>query len=232
MFTSDGNINSGVFEAAVSKAGSNYCIQVEDFLEIEVYTNNGELIIDPNMELRKDLGGQQSQGRKAISPSYLVQSDGTIKLPMVGIVQVEGFTLLEVDSILENNYNNYYESVFVITKVQNRRVTVLGPLGGKVVPLPNENMNLIEVLALYGGIDNNSKAHNIRLIRGELDNPSVQIVNLTTIEGMKKASLQVKTNDIIYIEPVRKVVSETVKDVTPIVSMFTSLVTLIIVITR
>lgn len=232
MFRTDGSPNSANVNNAIAQAESNYLIQVNDQVEVEVYTNEGELIIDPNMELRKDLGTQQTQGGKVLKPNYKVYPDGTIRLPMVGTVHVINNTVRQVDSLLEKEFNKYYESVFVLTKVTNKRVIVIGPKGGVVVPLLYENMNLIEIIALYGGMDNNSKAHNIRLVRGDLKSPEVQVVDLSTIDGLKKASLQVYPNDIVYIEPVRKVVSESVRDITPIVSMFTSLITLIIVINR
>ncbi len=232
MFRTDGSFDKEGLDAAISGAKMNYQIQPDDYLQIEVYTNKGELIVDPNMELRKGLGSQQGNNRKAWNPNYRVQADGNVKLPMIGLVELQGLTLLQADSMLAELYEEYYEEVFVISSVSNRRVVVLGPKGGMVIPLTNENMNLIEVLALYGGLDNNSKAHNIRLIRGDLQNPEVRIVDLSTIKGMKEAQLDIKTNDIVYIEPVRKVVTESVRDITPLISIATSLVTLVIVITR
>lgn len=56
---------------------------------------------------------------------------------------------------------------------------------GHVVPLDNEGMSLIEVLGLAGGITG-SKAYRVKLIRGDLRNPQVFLINLSTIEGMKK----------------------------------------------
>ncbi len=96
----------------------------------------------------------------------------------------------------------------------------------------NDNMNLIEVLAEVGGITEAGKAQNIRLIRGDLSNPSVQIIDMSTIEGMRKASLQVEPNDIVYIEPVRRVFFEALRDVGPILSALTSVATIYLVISR
>jgi polysaccharide export outer membrane protein len=91
------------------------------------------------------------------------------------------------------------------------------------VALTNDNMNLIEVLAEVGGIPQTGKAHNIRLIRGDLSNPSVQVIDLTTIDGMRKASLQVEPNDIIYVEPLRRVFIEAFADVAPIIGTIANL---------
>ena len=39
------------------------------------------------------------------------------------------------------------------TRVTNNRIILLGAQGGRIIPLENDNMNLLEVLALAGGVD-------------------------------------------------------------------------------
>ncbi|MEO0334740.1 MAG: polysaccharide export protein EpsE, partial [Bacteroidota bacterium] len=114
----------------------------------------------------------------------------------------------------------------------NKRVVVLGGLGGQVIPLTNENMSLIEVLALAGGVSQGSRTDNIRLIRGDLDDPEVRIIDLSTIQGVKKASLKVMPGDIIYVQPVQRVASEALRDISPIFGLITSTLTLILLVTR
>jgi len=109
---------------------------------------------------------------------------------------------------------------------------VLGAAGGQVISLSNDNMNLLEVLALAGGIDgggggggttgfyrNGGRADNIRIIRGNLKNPRVQQVNLSTLDGMRRASLQIEPNDIIYVEPIRRPLLDALSDAGPILSL-------------
>jgi hypothetical protein len=47
---------------------------------------------------------------------------------------------------------------------------------------------------------------------------------LTTIDGMRRASLQVEPNDIIYVEPIRRPVYETLSDAQPYFSLIGSVV--------
>ncbi|WMJ72715.1 polysaccharide biosynthesis/export family protein [Cytophagaceae bacterium ABcell3] len=205
----------------------NYIIQQNDYLTIQVYSNKGEHIVDPTSELFNNQN--QNRDRNKNLPSYLVRTNGYVKCPMVGDVYLEGYSLNQADSILEIEYGKFYQDVFVSTKLINKRVIVLGPMGGKLIPLENENINLIEVIAMYGGIQENGKAYNIKIIRGPLNNPDVQIVDLSSIEGMRKASLDMRPNDIVYIEPVRRVFIETARDISPFVGILTSILTLIII---
>ncbi len=210
------------------EAEQNYRINKNDFLTIDVYTNNGERIIDPDFELMESIQRANQQNR--VKHQYLVMETGNVKLPVVGEVNVAGMTLNEAEKILEESYSMYYNDVYVILKYNNKRVIVLGAMGGHVIPLHNENTNLLEVLALAGGIGDNAKSYNLRLIRGDLNNPEVQVIDLSTIKGMRQANLNVQPNDVIYVEPVRRTVPETLRDISPVLSLFTTVVTLFVLI--
>jgi len=214
----------------IKNTEKNYTISVNDYLKVDVFTNGGEKIIDPNSDFQEN--SKEKNTGDDNSPRFLVRENGRVQLPMIGNIQLAGFTLFEADSILAKKYNVFYKDVFVITKVLNKRVLVFGPLGGKVIPLENEDMNLIEVIALYGGITKEGKADNIRLIRGEPDNPSVQVIDLSTIEGMKKASLAVKAHDIIYIEPEKGILTESVKTILPIIGVVGNILTIVFLLVR
>jgi polysaccharide export outer membrane protein len=144
---------------------------------------------------------------------------------MVGEVKLEGLTIREAEALLQDAYEKFYTKPFVVVKYTNKRVVVLGAPGGKVIPLANENMKLLEILALAEGISNDAKAQNIRVLRNE----KVFLVDLSTIEGYHKGNILMEPGDVVYVEPVRKPVSEAVRDYGPLVSLVVSLVTLLIV---
>lgn len=212
----------------MAEAERTYTIQPNDLLEIDIYTNKGERIIDPDFALARELGGGQ-QGVQRVRPQFLVQPNGELRLPMIGYINLSGKTLNQADSILAAAFSEFYKDPYVLTRYGNKRVIVLGT-AGQVVPLTHQNMNLLEVLALTGGITGRGKAYNIRLIRGDLDNPQVQLINLSTIEGMRKASLQVQSGDIIYVEPIRRLLPETLRDIGPVVGLISNLIGLTLVI--
>lgn len=230
MFTTDDELVASSAQMAIHEAESSYIIKPYDYLQIEVFTNKGERIIDPNFELVEDNLNTRNQSRP--QPNFLVQEDGMVMLPIVGEIALAGLTLPDADSVLRREFSHYYKEPYVITTYTNKRVIVLGATGGQVIPLLNEQMSVIEVLALAGGISNEAKGHNIRLIRGDLKNPDVQVIDLTTIQGLRKAELKVESGDIIYVEPVRRIVSESLRDISPILSVITSMVTLIVLIRR
>lgn len=232
LFSTDQEIIKEELQIAVAEANRNYTIQSNDYLEIEVYTNEGELLIDPNREIAREVGMTNQSNQIRQDPQYLVQSSGIVDLPLVGEVEIAGYTLQEASDLLVERYSEFYEDTYILVKYVNKRVVILGATGGLVIPLTNENTSLIEVLALAGGIETNARTDNIRLIRGDLDDPEVRIIDLSTISGMKKASLKVLPGDIIYVQPVQRIASEALRDVSPIFSLITSTLTLILLITR
>ena len=227
MFRTDKSIGT---DKALDLVSSNYQITTSDILRISVYTNNGERLIDPNLEL--GLGLNQQQTSREWLPQYVVQKNGRANLPMVGEVELAGLTTFQADSLLSIAYGAFYEDVFILTEIISKRAIVLGPAGGKIIPLTQENMNLIEVIGLYGGITPHGHSGNIRLIRGELNDPTVYLIDLSTIEGMKLAMLSVKPQDIIYIENRKKTFLEITKDIAPSVAILVNMITLIAVLSR
>lgn len=204
-----------------------YVIKPNDLLDIRVYTNKGERIIDPNFELQKDVPSNQQQQYR---PQFQVFNDGSVKFPMIDTVKIAGMNLREAEQYLTQKYNSFYKDAFVTLEYLNKRVIVLGAPGGKVIPLENENISVIEAIALAGGIDQGGKAHNIRLIRGDLHKPEVFLIDLSTIEGTRLSMTTALPGDIIYVEPTRKIVTEGVNDFMTIFSLLLSTLTLIVLI--
>jgi polysaccharide export outer membrane protein len=137
-------------------------------------------------------------------------------------------TVREAERLLEDKYAVYYNKPFVMLNVVNRRVMVFPGTGGagKVVLLENENTTLIEALALAGGITESGQANIIKLIRGDSRNPQVHLIDLSTVEGMKQSNLLLQANDIIYVEPVKRVSRGILAEITPLVGIVTSLLLL------
>jgi len=199
----------------------NFQILKNDRLTIEVYSNGGERLIDTNPELSKTNPNAQSTVNE--KPSYLIDLNGLIKLPLLNEIKLEGLTLKQAEELLQKEYSKFFKEPFVQLSFVNKRVIVLGAMGGQVIPLENENITLVEVLALAKGLDNNSKAENMRLIRGE----KVYEIDFSTIDGFRNGNMLIQTGDIVYVEPIRRPFSEALKDYTGLFTILVSLITLI-----
>lgn len=207
----------------IDMAEKNYVIQKYDYLELDMYTNKGERIIDP---LTPSPTSANNATTVTVKPTYLVDAAGVTKFPMIGEVKLEGLTMRQAEKMLEEAYSKYYEDAYAVLRYTNKRVIVLGAMGGQVIPLANENVKLVEVLALAQGLNNDAKAHNIRILRGE----QVFVADLSTFDGYVKNNIAIQSGDIVYVEPVRRPLTESLRDYGPILTIITTLTTLAVVI--
>ncbi|MCS6821782.1 MAG: polysaccharide biosynthesis/export family protein [Microscillaceae bacterium] len=254
MFRTKGDIIPANIQELIAQAEKNYLIQPSDIIEINVFTDKGEVIIAPAGTYKTEGQGNQPQQQQLMMnpmmmgagvgvggsmvgtmpgasqqfmplnlPFFLVRNDGKVKIPRIGDTHLAGLTLHQADSLLEKKFEQLYENVFVRTRYAGKRVVVFKGEFGTIVPLVNEKTTLIEVLALTGGVSSNVRVKNIRLIRGDLQNPLVYVINLSTIEGMRRVNLTLQPNDIIYLEPTRKFIFEAVAQITSLITIFNTI---------
>jgi len=208
-----------------------YRITPNDIIGFSVYTNDGFKLIDMTtsaVSINQPLATNANDNMTR----FLVEPDGMVKLPIIGKVKVSGMTIREAEKSLEALYATFYNKPFVMISVLNRRVLVFTGEGGlgKVVLLQNENVTLIEALALAGGVNDRGKSKKIKLIRGDMRNPKVMLINLGTIEGAKKSNLMLQANDIIYVEPAPQTSNEIFQQIAPVVGIITSIALVVTII--
>jgi polysaccharide export outer membrane protein len=193
-------------------------IAPNDIIEFRLYSNDGFKLIDLTT-----LNGSVILNQASVL-QYLIENDGTVKLPVLGSTPLAGTTIREAENQLEIKYSQYYVKPFVLLKVTNKRVIVFPGAGGtaKVLMITNNNTTLLEALALAGGLPEYAKAYKIKVIRGDAQKPIVYLIDLSTIQGVKDGKMVVQANDIIYVEPRIRFTSEALKEITPIVSLLTS----------
>lgn len=216
---------SSVLSEALYETQSNYILQPNDWIEAQLFYRDGEQLINLNFR-DENLGGNNQQMQNQVQSRYLVQSDGSVKLPMVGTFTLAGMTIDQAERMLEKEFDQIFKGSFLKLVYQNKRVTVLGAVNA-VVHLENENTSLLEVLALSGGVQFGAKAQNIRILRGELNNPQVFQVDLTTVEGMQASMVHILPGDVIYVEPWRRPWLEVLRDVSPVLGVTTGVSTLV-----
>jgi polysaccharide export outer membrane protein len=219
-------------EFTQDQAMQEYKLAPFDKITFHLSTNNGENLINP-VTSTGSTGGNTAGGANAIAgsgASYSIEYDGTVKLPVFGRIKLSGYTTREAEKLLEDMYSKYYNNPFVQIEVSNMRVILFGKgtVSGSasVITLANPNTTLFEALASAGGIEG-GKAYNIKLIRGDLKNPQIFKIDLSTLEGMKKANLILQANDIIIVKPKNDYANKFMTAITPYLSLVTTILLII-----
>ena len=200
---------------ADSLSKQDYKIDGNDIVNIRIFANDGFKIVDL---------ATSNQVSRFIELDYVVNRDGTCKLPLVGRIKLAGLSVREATEYLEQIYADYYVKPFVFMTVINKRVIVFPGNGGvaKVLSLTNNNTTVIEALALTGGISEDGKAYKVKLIRNQGDKTKVYLLDLSKIEGIAAGNTVVLAHDIIYVEPRYRLARTLVSELTPIISLISS----------
>lgn len=214
-----------------SAFSSEYRIAPDDVIELRLFANDGFKMVDLITSASNTQGVLVRQGFE-----YVVDSKGYAKLPILGAVYLDSMTIREAEKHLEERYSEYYVKPFVILRVVNRRVIIFpgDPGDAKVISLANGNTTVFEVIASAGGISANGKANNIKLIRQSEDptKPHVYKLDLSRIENVQQGNIVMQSNDIIYVEPRRRLASRTLQEVTPVLSLLSAVFTIYAIVIR
>jgi polysaccharide export outer membrane protein len=198
-----------------------YYIQVEDRIEMHIFSNDGFKLVDVT-------SSTLSQSNADENVSYTVDENGEIKFPVIGRIFVKGLSIKEAENQLQEKYSKYYKEPFVIIKVTSRRAYVFQNDGGKgiVIQLQNDHTSLFEALALAGGLSEYSKAYTIKIVRGDPKNPKIYKADISSVEGLKNSELQVYPNDIIYVDSGYNLGKRLTSDILPYLTFITTILIL------
>ena len=131
----------------------------------------------------------------------LVSKSGTVRLPLIGTKKIVGLTEEQAAEMLTNEYKKFLRQPYVSVELSNQRVIVIGEINTPgIVPITNGSMTLIEALARSGDMNDYAERTNIKIIRGDLRNPEVRIVDLTQLASIKLSSMILRPNDIVYVQ--------------------------------
>ncbi|WP_018479686.1 polysaccharide biosynthesis/export family protein [Pontibacter roseus] len=182
-------------------------IRPGDLLAIEVLTPNPETNMLFNrgivMEEGAGGGGQMMRQQGNQNEGYLVDTRGSIDFPVIGNMLVNGLTTEQVRDSVVLKVREYVQDPIVKVRLQNFRFTMMGETGPSVVEVPadNEEVNLLEGIAMAGGISIYGKMNNVLVIREAEGVRTMARLNLNNKETMYSPYFYLQQNDIVYVEP-------------------------------
>ncbi len=163
-------------------------------------------------------------------PNYLVSSDGSIEIPVVGNVKLAGLTTVEARDTIKNRLKHYLKEPTVNVRVMNYQISVMGEVAKpSVYVIPNEKITLPEALSLAGDITIFGKRDNVLIIRDVNGKKEFGRVDMTTRDVYSSPYYYLHANDVIYVEPSKGKIAQTDKtyQILPIVLSALSLVVII-----
>lgn len=135
---------------------------------------------------------------------YLVEGDGSIKIPYIGKIQAEGLTRLQLEKYLTEKFKDYTKDPIVNVRFLNYAVTVMGEVNrpGRF-NMTTERVSILEALSMAGDISYLGKSDNVLVIREENGQRSFGRINILSKDIFGSPYYYLKTNDVVYVEPVK-----------------------------
>lgn len=188
----------------IAQASFENPIQKNDQLWITVGGSNINdlLVLNSSNGLTAGSGGA-SLTPGSVSIGYLVEADGKVKLPFLGKVQAEGLTRLQLETSIADKLQEYTKNPVVNVRFLNYNFSVLGEV---VKPgrynMTTERTTILEALSMAGDLTEMGKRENVLVIREVNGQREFARVNLLSKNLFNSPYFYLKTNDVIYIEPV------------------------------
>ena len=143
--------------------------------------------------------------------TYTVKPDGTVEIPTLGSVYVQGLTRLEVADKVKYELiaSKLLLDPTVIVEYYDLAFSTIGALGVGRHQIPKDRINILEALALSGDLNIMGQRENVLVLRTENGIQTPYLVDLTNVESVYSSPVfYIRQNDIIYVEPNRKMAAQ------------------------
>lgn len=172
--------------------------------------------------------------------AYLVDNNGCIDFPVLGMLKVEGMTARECEALIRSRLKEYLNEVpNVSVRSNNYKFSVLGEVARPgTYSTTNEKMTVFEALAQAGDMTLFSVRDNVQLMREDVTGKrTVYTLDLTRADIANSPYFYIQQNDVIYVKPTKaKVRSNTFSTNASmwitLLSLVTSVTTLVIALTK
>jgi len=142
------------------------------------------------------------EGVKLSESDATVMSTGTIVISFIE-VEAAGHTIPEIREQAQKELSKYIRDFsldLIVKEWRERKIFVLGEVEKPGVYNFAAGMTTIQALALAGGYKNTAVLSDMRIIRGNLDNPELIRVDLhKTAKGRDAKDVLLAQNDVIFV---------------------------------
>lgn len=147
-------------------------------------------------------GGAMMQQGGAQILGYLVEADGTIKMPYVGKIKAVGLTRIQLEEYLQKAFSDYTKDPIVNVRFMNYRVTVLGEVSKPgTYTIPTERMTILEAIGMAGDLTIFGRRNEVLVLREIEGKREFGRVDLLSREILNSPYYYLRTNDVVYVEP-------------------------------
>lgn len=184
-----------------------YRLQVDDIVSIDIKANNQK-----EVEIFSKGGNNESgivNQDQLYFDGYQIDGFGNIRIPVLGLVNIQGQTVDEVSKMLEKKLLEEYftpaSNLFVTVKLAGIKYTINGEIantGTKTVF--QDKLNILEAIANSGDITMTGNKKQVVVMRKIPTGYQSETLDLTDANVINSPYFYLKPNDYIYVKPLKQ----------------------------
>lgn len=184
-----------------------YRLQTNDVLSISIKAIDSKLVQIFTNPTNQD---QTSSSNDVLYfNGYMVDDHGNIRMPILGEINVLGFTVEEtrkkIEEKLLSDYFKKEAEIFVTVKLAGFHYTVNGEVsnpGTKI--LYQERVNIMEAIANSGDINITGDRKDVKIMRQFPHGTEIYSIDLTDSKALQSPYFYLQPNDYVYIKPLKQ----------------------------
>ncbi|AWG21413.1 sugar transporter [Flavobacterium faecale] len=204
-----------------------YRVQINDVLSLSIKA------IDPKLvAIFSTVDGEVGKSPSALYfDGFTVDDHGNIRIPVLGEMNVIGYTTdeirLRIEKKLLEEYFNKEANLFVTVKLAGFRYTITGEIGSTgTKTLFQDRLTIMEAIANSGDIALTGNRKAVTIMRQSPTGVEMHDLDLTDINVMKSPYYYLQPNDFIFVKPLKQKTWGTGKTGLESISTFVSLISL------
>ena len=184
--------------------GNDYKITVapEDELIITVSSEIKEATTKYNLPLSNiaGKGATETTGQPRLQ-TYIVDKQGNITLPVLGLIHVKGLTTDEIATIIRNKVAEEVKDPYVKVETSGFHVNVMGEVKNpQRIRVNTKRFSILDALAAAGDLTEYGRRDNVMVIREVDGQKSFQRMNLMDNSIFASPYFYLQQNDVVYVQ--------------------------------
>ncbi|CAM2785881.1 protein involved in gliding motility EpsA [Flavobacterium succinicans] len=197
-------------KAIIASESKPYRLQTNDVLSINLKAIDPKLVAIFNASTQNgDANLNQNSESGLYFNGFRVDDHGNIRMPILGEINVLGFTVEEVRVKIEKQlleeYFNKEANLFVNVKLSGFRYTINGEVGSTgTKTLFQERVNILEAIANAGDITMVGNRKEVTIMRTSPTGVEMHNLDLTDRNVIYSPYYYLQPNDYIYVKPLKQ----------------------------
>lgn len=157
-------------------------------------------LISMDQTISKAIGADQQMSTTQYATSYRIHSDGTVDIPFLPPIHLEGLTEKEAQDTLQAAFRQIIPDADIKLALYNKNFTVLGDLGSGQYKIYKERMTIFQALAMTGDVNQKGDRKHVRIVRPNGNEPpEVLEFDIRSESIIDSKYYYIYPNDLIYV---------------------------------